>query len=92
MLEYTLEIYVRDRRCKGGERLFGKYDYHKKSGTWMREEMSDLQRRLYPSPKYRMELHETYVTRRNMMSGEEFQERYDTPYSCSPSSETYWSS
>ena len=91
MLDYTLEIYVQDRRTKAGERLQGKYDYKGVSGTWMREEMLDLQRRLYPSPKYRMELHETWVTRRNMMSGAEYQERYDTPYSCSPSSETYWS-
>jgi hypothetical protein len=58
----------------------------------MMEEMRDLRQRLYPQPKYRMELHETYVTRRNMMTGAEFQERYDTPYYCSPSSETYWSS
>jgi hypothetical protein len=92
MLDYTLEIYVRDRRCRKGERLQGKYDYTKVSGTWMQEEMMDLRRRLYPEPKYRMELHDTYVTRRNMISGEEFQERYDTPYYCSPSSETYWSS
>jgi hypothetical protein len=91
MLEYTLEIYVKDRRCKSGERLFGKYDYHKVSGNWMMEEMRDLRRRLYPEPKYRMEMHETYVYRKNMMTGEEFKERYDTPYYCSPSSETYWS-
>jgi hypothetical protein len=26
-----------------------------------------------------------------MMGGAEFKERYDTPYYCSPSSETYWS-
>jgi hypothetical protein len=34
---------------------------------------------------------ETYVTRKNMMGGAEYQERYDTPWHCSPSSETYWS-
>jgi len=32
-----------------------------------------------------------YVTRKNLMSGKEFLEHYDTPYTCSPSSETYWS-
>lgn len=32
------------------------------------------------------------VTRVNLMAGKEFQERADTPYYCSPSSETYWSS
>lgn len=92
MLEYTLEIYVQDRRTKKGERLFGKYDYHKVSGTWMQEEMADLRSRLYPEPKYRMELHETFVTRRNFMTGETFEERYDVPYHCSASSETFWSS
>ena len=91
MLAYTLEIYKVDRRCKAGEKLVGKYDYHKVSGTWMEEEMQDLRWRLYPSPKYRMELHETFVERVNVMTGDKFQERYDTPYTCSPRSETYWS-
>jgi hypothetical protein len=31
------------------------------------------------------------VTRVNMMTGAEYQERADTPLCCSPSSETYWS-
>lgn len=31
------------------------------------------------------------VTRRNLMSGQEYQEAEDTPLSCSPASETYWS-
>ena len=31
------------------------------------------------------------VTRKNLMSGAEFQEDVNTPYFCSPSSETYWS-
>jgi hypothetical protein len=39
-----------------------------------------------------VEVFETFVTKQNLMNGREFQERYDTPYYCSPSSETYWSS
>lgn len=31
------------------------------------------------------------VEKTNLMSGEKFMERSDTPYYCSPSSETYWS-
>ncbi len=89
--DYTLEVYVRDRRCRDGQRLHGKYDYKDVETRWMQEEMRELQSGLYPQPKYRMELHETYVTRRNLMGGAEFKERYDTPYYCSPSSETYWS-
>lgn len=34
---------------------------------------------------------EKMVTRTNMMSGKEYQERANTPISCSPASETYWS-
>lgn len=34
---------------------------------------------------------EKQVTKRNIMTGAEFQERVNTPYYCSPSSETYWS-
>ena len=37
------------------------------------------------------ELVEKQVTKRNLMTGEEFQEQVNTPYYCSPSSETYWS-
>ena len=46
----------------------------------------------YPADKgYIVKVHDTYVTRVNIMSGTEYQERYDTPYFCSPSSDTYWS-
>jgi len=31
------------------------------------------------------------VERTNLLSGKKFMERSDTPYYCSPSSETYWS-
>ena len=33
---------------------------------------------------------EKMVTKTNMMSGLEYQERANTPISCSPASETYW--
>jgi hypothetical protein len=34
---------------------------------------------------------EKQVTKTNMMSGKEYKERINTPISCSPASETYWS-
>ncbi len=40
---------------------------------------------------YRYEIHKTYVTKKSLMGGAEYQERYDTPYYCSPASESYWS-
>ena len=35
---------------------------------------------------------EKQVKKTNLMSGQEFYESVNTPYYCSPSSETYWSS
>jgi hypothetical protein len=88
---FTLEIYKMDRRTKEGQRLVGKYEYDRKDRAAMDREIEAL----YPTYKkrdgYIFNVVETYVTRKNMMSGQEYQERYDTPWFASPSSETYWS-
>ena len=85
---YTVEIYKADRRKKSGERQVLKQDYdtdnlsmleHTVKNTWLKRD------------GFRYEIHDTYVTRRNFMTGEEYQERYDTPWFARPSSETYWS-
>lgn len=85
---YTVEVYKADRRTKAGERLVRKTDHtsatrdmlaHLYATTWLARD------------GYRFEIHETFVVRKNAMNGQEFQERYDTPYYCSPRSETYWS-
>jgi hypothetical protein len=90
MLDYTLEVYKVSR--KGKEKMVGKFDYKKMSGNSMMEEMIYLRRKFYQGENYRMELHETYIEQVNAMTGERYMERYDTPYSCSASSEAYWSS
>ncbi len=84
---YTLEVYRKDRRCKSGERLYMKRDYDTDNLSMLEHTVKHT----WPASKFRTELHKTWVTRKNMMSGKEFQERYDTPYFCSPSSEAYWS-
>ena len=89
--DYTITVIKLDRRYREGERRVDTYDYESKDYTWMLEELRELRSTLYPESKYRLELTETYVTRRNLMTGELFQERFDRPYYCSPSSETYWS-
>lgn len=91
--EYTVEVYKRDGRRKSGESLVKTYDLSAKASLKSAEaHVGVIQIATYPVSKgYRVELHETYVTRKNIMSGEEFKERYDTPYFCSPSSESYWS-
>ena len=85
----TVEVYKRDRRSKRGERLVRKADH----STEDRASLEHLYRTTYfPSEGFRFEIHETYVTRRNAITGQSYEERYDTPLSASPSSETYWQS
>jgi hypothetical protein len=88
--DWTLLVYRLDRRCKSGEKLRGRYEYCNKTKDDMAAEVMDLCR-IYNPKEFRIELHETYVTRVNMMTGKEYKERYDTPHYCSPSSESYWS-
>jgi hypothetical protein len=86
MIEYTLEIYKADKRTKEGRRLYAKQDYAPSTKDTINAIAED-KRKL----GFIVEVYETFVTRKNLMSGKEFQERYDTPYFCSASSESYWS-
>lgn len=89
---YTLEVYKKDGRVKGGERLVLKKDYEQSSGNSMMDEVKYLHDTQYPRDRYRLDFFQTWVQRQNAATGEYFWERYDVPYTCSPSSETYWSS
>jgi hypothetical protein len=92
---YTVEIYKADKRIKKDER----YGRNKKGLRFV--EVRDFVPVTADYIKYTadglrqmgyvVEVHETFVTRKNLVGGKEFQERYDTPYYCSPSSESYWS-
>ena len=85
---YTVEIYKKDARTKKGERLVSKIDYNVTELSMLEHTVKNTYRQLHG---FRYEIHETMVTRVNMMGGAEYQERYDTPRYCSPSSEAYWS-
>ena len=84
--EYTLEIYKSDRRTKEGRRLVAKQDFAPSTDAYIKS-VADNKRKL----GFIVEVFATYVTTRNLMTKKEFQERYDTPYYCSPRSESYWS-
>lgn len=85
---YTVEVFKTDKRTKTGERLVRKVDH----STADRSAIETVYNTRCPASKgFRFEIYETYVTCKNMLSGKEFQERYDTPSYCSPSSESYWS-
>ncbi len=86
MTEYTLEIYKSDRRVKGGYRLIEKKDF-----APVTKDFIDTVAEKFMQDGYMVKVFETYVTKTNLMGGAKFTERYDTPYYCSPSSESYWS-
>jgi len=85
---YTVEIYKKDARTKSGERLVSKTDYEVTEASMLEHTVKHT---YLASQGYRYEIHETFVTKTNLMGGKEFTERYDTPHFCSPSSESYWS-
>lgn len=86
MKEYTLELYKADRRTKEGRRLVAVQDFAESTVDYITA-VAEGKRRL----GFIVEVFETWVTRKNMMGGREYKERYDTPNYCSPSSEAYWS-
>jgi hypothetical protein len=76
--EYTLEIYKSDKRTKE--------DFEPVTKDYI-----DAVVKAKIKLGFIVEVFETFVTKNNLIGGKEFQERYDTPYYCSPSSESYWS-
>ena len=89
LTEYTFEIYKKDARYgkdKVGLRFVEVKDFAPVTQAYIETLADDFRKEglvVY--------VFETFVTRKNLIGGKEYQERYDTPYYCSPSSETYWS-
>ena len=93
----TAEIYKEDRRIKKAQRMsknmpglryINSIDFNDMTEEDIVERLSESWN---PKNGYSFLINKTYVKRKNIMSGQMFYERYDTPYYCSPSSETYWS-
>ena len=82
---YTLEVYKLDGRTRAGERLVKKEDVDVPRG-----DAQGIAEAL-EMKGFRVELRDTWVTRTNSQTGREYRERYDTPRSCSPASDLYWS-
>ena len=86
LVEYTLELYKSDKRVKEGKRLVSVEDFAPVTRAYI-QAVIESKTKL----GFIVKASETWVTKRNMMTGKTYQERYDTPYFCSPSSETFWS-
>jgi hypothetical protein len=92
---FTVELYKTDKRIKKDER-YGRnqaglrfvevVDFAPSTRDYISTVEADMQKRGFV-----VNVFETFVTKINMMSGKEYQERYDTPGFCSPSSESFWS-
>ena len=95
LVEYTIELYKADKRIKRDER-YGRnkaglrfvevLDYAPSTSAFIEQVAKDFREAGFVAKVF-----ETYVTRQVLGTSKEFQERYDTPYYCSPSSETYYS-
>jgi len=89
---HTMYIYKTDRRTKTGERLVSTTVWQNRDAAEMKREVRELQYELWPTSKgFRIETVPTMKTVTNLMSGAAIQIPHDTPRSCDPSSELYWS-
>jgi len=89
--DYTMYIYKRDGRTKTGERLFSTTVWTGRDDNGMRREVAELFDLYPPSKGWRFDWTPSMKTVRNLMSGKDVQIAHDTPRSCDPSSELYWS-
>jgi hypothetical protein len=85
---YTVIVFKADKRKKTGEREVLYKDYDTDNKSMLEHTVKNTWR---SSQGFRYEIHQTMVERTNMMGGGKYQERFDTPNYCSPSSESYWS-
>lgn len=88
--DYTLYIYKTDRRFKSGERPVSTTVWRDRTEAVMEAEIVNL-RGMYPSALYRIEYFPTQITVKNLMTGQNIEIDRDTPWSCNPASESYWS-
>ena len=89
--DYTLYIYKADKRTKTGERLFSTTVWTGQDDNGMRRTVAELFEPYPPSKGYRFEWFPTTKTVKNLMTGQDVVIAYDTPRSCDPSTELYWS-
>lgn len=89
--DYTLYIYKRDQRYKAGERLFSTTVWTGQDEAGMKRTVNELYPLYKATDGFRMEYVPTMKTVKNLMTGQEVQIPHDTPRSCDPSSELYWS-
>ena len=93
MNDYRVKIFKKDARYKNGERLEVTYDYLAQTDEMFQLALLDLEtKKLFTEEfGYRIQHYPSTIVVRNLMSGTPVEIDADTPWSCRPDSETYWS-
>lgn len=90
--DWIVSVYKTDRRTRTGERFVSKYPFKGMDRDTVSRELGQLARELYPQKSgWRFDVQPATKTVRNLMTGKLVEIAADTPRSCDPSSETYWS-
>jgi hypothetical protein len=90
--DWTVTVWKRDRRTKTGERFVNRYPFSGMDRAAVERELLGLAQQLYPKVEgWRFEVHPATKVVKNLMTGAAVEIAYDTPRSCDPSSELYWS-
>jgi hypothetical protein len=90
--DWIVTVWKRDRRTKTGERFVSRYPFSGMDRDTVERELFGLAQQLYPQKQgWRFEVNPATKIVKNLMSGEDVEIAYDTPRSCDPSSELYWS-
>ena len=86
--DFTVYTYKIDKRTKSKEKLVGTRVIKDMDEQTLKAIVVDA---LEMNPGFRFEYFPTMKTVTNLMSGVDIQIPHDTPWSCNPASETYWS-
>jgi len=90
-MSYTLYIYKADKRTNTGERLYSTTVWPAKDDNAMRRTVAELIPLYRPEDGFRFDWTPSMKTVKNLMTGQDVEIPHDTPRSCDPSSELYWS-
>jgi hypothetical protein len=90
-MSYTLYIYKADRRYKTGERRVSTTVWPVRDDNAMRRTVAELFPLYRPEDGFRFDWTPQNKTVKNLMTGQDVEIPHDTPRSCDPSSELYWS-
>lgn len=91
-MSFIVTVFKKDARCKSGERRVTQYPFAScRDEAAVERELAELSQALYPRDKYRFEVKPATMKVKSYMTGEEVEIPIDTPWSCNPASESYWS-